>query len=231
MGYPMHYNNTQEIWDEMRKLSPKFTGATYEKIDALGGVQWPCYDESMDDKGTMFLHEGGHFATEDGRGILLFTDYEPVKEEVDEEYPMSFCTVREVGHYSARTMTGNCRMLAKLEDEPGWVAMNPKDCEELGVAQGDLVRVRSRRGSLITRCLPTERVKPGSTYMTYQWWIGACNELTNTALDPKSKTPEYKYCACRVEKLDDQAEAEAYVQTQYALIRSKMGIEKAGANV
>lgn len=116
MGYPMHYNNTQEIWDEMRKLSPKFTGATYEKIDALGGVQWPCYDESMDDKGTMFLHEGGHFATEDGRGNLLFTDYEPVKEEVDEEYPMSFCTVREVGHYSARTMTGNCRMLAKLED-------------------------------------------------------------------------------------------------------------------
>ena len=84
----------------------------------------------MDDKGTMFLHEGGHFATEDGRGNLLFTDYEPVKEEVDEEYPMSFCTVREVGHYSARIMTGNCRMLAKLEDEPGWVAMNPKDCEE-----------------------------------------------------------------------------------------------------
>ena len=71
MGYPMHYNNTQEIWDEMRKLSPKFTGATYEKIDALGGVQWPCYDESMDDKGTVFLHEGGHFATEDGRGNLL----------------------------------------------------------------------------------------------------------------------------------------------------------------
>lgn len=230
MGYPMHYHNTKEIWDEMRKLSPKFTGATYEKIDALGGVQWPCYDESMDDKGTVFLHEGGHFATPDGRGNLIFTDYEPVKEEVDEEYPMSFCTVREVGHYSARTMTGNCRMLAKLEDEPGWVAMNPEDCENLGVVQGDLVRVRSRRGSLITRCLPTERVKPGSTYMTYQWWIGACNELTNTALDPKSKTPEYKYCACRVEKLDDQAEAEAYVQSQYALIRAKMGIEKAGAN-
>lgn len=230
MGYPMHYHNTKEIWDEMRKLSPKFTGATYEKIDALGGVQWPCYDESMDDKGTVFLHEGGHFATPDGRGKLIFTDYEPVKEEVDEEYPMSFCTVREVGHYSARTMTGNCRMLAKLEDEPGWVAMNPEDCENLGVVQGDLVRVRSRRGSLITRCLPTERVKPGSTYMTYQWWIGACNELTNTALDPKSKTPEYKYCACRVEKLDDQSEAEAYVQSQYALIRAKMGIEKAGAN-
>lgn len=229
MGYPMHYNNTEEIWDEMRKLSPKFTGATYAKIEALGGVQWPCYDESMDDKGTMYLHEGGHFATKDGRGNLVFTDYQPVKEEVDEEYPLSFCTVREVGHYSARTMTGNCRMLRQLEDEPGWIAMNPKDCEALGVEQGDLVRVRSRRGSLITRCLPTERAKEGATYMTYQWWIGACNELTLGELDPKSKTPEYKYCACRVEKIDDQAEAEEYVKSQYALIRAKNGIVKAGA--
>lgn len=229
MGYPMHYNNTEEIWDEMRKLAPKFTGATYAKIEALGGVQWPCYDESMEDKGTMFLHEGGQFATKDGRGNLVFTDYQPVKEDVDEEYPLSFCTVREVGHYSARTMTGNCRMLRQLEDEPGWIAMNPKDCEALGVEQGDLVRVRSRRGSLITRCLPTERVKEGATYMTYQWWIGACNELTLGELDPKSKTPEYKYCACRVEKLEDQAEAEEYVKSQYALIRAKNGIVKAGA--
>jgi len=229
MGYPMHYNNTEEIWDEMRKLAPKFTGATYAKIEALGGVQWPCYDESMEDKGTMFLHEGGQFATKDGRGNLVFTDYQPVKEDVDEEYPLSFCTVREVGHYSARTMTGNCRMLRQLEDEPGWIAMNPKDCEALGVEQGDLVRVRSRRGSLITRCLPTERAKEGATYMTYQWWIGACNELTLGELDPKSKTPEYKYCACRVEKLEDQAEAEEYVKSQYALIRAKNGIVKAGA--
>ncbi|WP_251439781.1 formate dehydrogenase subunit alpha [Veillonella intestinalis] len=229
MGYPMHYNNTKEIWDEMRMLAPKFTGATYEKIEALGSVQWPCYDESMEDTGTMYLHKDGHFATADGRGNLVFHDYQPVKEEVDDEYPLSFCTVREVGHYSARTMTGNCRMLRQLEDEPGWIAMNPKDCEALGVEQGDLVRVRSRRGSLITRCLPTERAKEGATYMTYQWWIGACNELTNGVLDPKSKTPEYKYCACRVEKLDNQAEAEEYVKSQYALIRAKMGIEKAGA--
>lgn len=229
MGYPMHYNNTKEIWDEMRMLAPKFTGATYEKIEALGSVQWPCYDESMEDTGTMYLHKDGNFATADGRGNLVFHDYQPVKEEVDDEYPLSFCTVREVGHYSARTMTGNCRMLRQLEDEPGWIAMNPKDCEALGVEQGDLVRVRSRRGSLITRCLPTERAKEGATYMTYQWWIGACNELTNGVLDPKSKTPEYKYCACRVEKLDNQAEAEEYVKSQYALIRAKMGIEKAGA--
>ena len=65
--------------------------------------------------------------------------------------------------------------------------------------------------------------------MTYQWWVGACNELTNPRLDPKSRTPEYKYCACRVEKLDDQEWAENYIATRYAEIRAKMGIEKAGA--
>lgn len=229
MGYPMHYNNTQEIWDEMRSLSPKFYGATYEKIERQGSVQWPCTDPSPEDTGTVFLHKDGIFATPDGRGNLVFNDYKPVGEETDDEYPLSFCTVREVGHYSVRTMTGNCRMLRQLEDEPGWIAMNPADCEALGVKQGDLVRVKSRRGSLITRCLPTERAAKGATYMTYQWWVSACNELTNPRLDPKSRTPEYKYCACRVEKLDDQEWAENYIATRYAEIRAKMGIEKAGA--
>lgn len=224
MGYPMSYTSTQEIWDEMRSLSPKFYGATYEKMDALGGVQWPCTDPSMEDRGTEYLHEGGTFATENGKGRLLFAPYKPVHEEVDSEYPLSLCTVREVGHYSVRTMTGNCRMLSKLEDEPGWIAMNPADCKRLGITTGDLVYVHSRRGKTITRCLATERAKEGATYMTYQWWIGACNELTIGMLDPKSRTPEYKYCAVRVEAIADQAAAEAKVIEYYERLRTRMGI-------
>ncbi len=230
MGYPMHYNNVQEIWEEMISLSPKFYGATYEKMEVLGGVQWPCYSRDMEDKGTVFLHKDGIFATEDGKGNLNFTDYQPVHELESDEYPLSFCTVREVGHYSVRTMTGNCRLLRNLEDEPGWIAMNPEDCENLKVNLGDLVRVMSRRGSIITRCLPTDRCAKGATYMTYQWWVGACNELTLGELDPQSRTPEYKYCACRVEKIDDQAWAESFVKTRYEEIREAMGIEGAGVN-
>ena len=225
MGYPMHYDNTEQIWDEMRSLCPKFAGASYEKMVENHGVQWPCTEDSPDDTGTQYLHKGAHFATADGKGHFYYYPWTPAKELESPEYPLSLSTVREVGHYSVRTMTGNCRLLADLADEPGYIQMNPEDCQELGIANGDLVRVVSKRGHTITRCQETDRVSKGATYMTYQWWVGACNELTSAALDPKSHTPEFKYCACRVEKIDDQKQAERDVKAQYAAIRSRMGIE------
>lgn len=228
MGYPMHYNNTQEIWDEMRALCPKFKGATYEKIEKYGSVQWPCWSEDMEDRGTQYLHEGGQFGTPTGRGKLNYRDYKPVHDIESEEYPMSLITCREVGHYSVRTMTGNSRLLRNLEDEPGWIWVNPADCEELGLKDGDLIRVKSARGDTITRCMATERVAKGNTSMTYQWWIGACNELTNGELDPRSRTPEYKFSAIKLEKIEDQELAWNFVKEQYQLIREKMHIEKAG---
>ena len=121
-------------------------------------------------------------------------------------------------------MTGNCRLLRSLADEPGFIQMNPDDCEALGIKDGELVRVFSPRGQTITRALPTERVSKGATYMTYQWWVGACNELTNAKLDPKSHTPEFKYCACRVEKIDDQKAAEQEVVERYKEIRRLTGV-------
>ena len=225
MGYPMHYDNTEQIWDEMRSLCPKFAGASYEKMVENHGVQWPCTEDSPDDTGTQYLHKGAHFATADGKGHFYYYPWTPAKELESPEYPLSLSTVREVGHYSVRTMTGNCRLLADLADEPGYIQMNPEDCRELGIANGDLVRVVSKRGHTITRCQETDRVSKGATYMAYQWWVGACNELTSAALDPKSHTPEFKYCACRVEKIDDQKQAERDVKAQYAAIRSRMGIE------
>ena len=140
----------------------------------------------------------------------------------DEEYPFSLCTVREVGHYSVRTMTGNCRALAKLEDEPGYIQISEIDAERLGIEDSELVRVSSRRGSVLTRALVTDRVKQGATYMTYQWWVGACNELTIANLDPVSKTPEYKYCAIKIEKIENQEWAEQQLKVEYESIKSKM---------
>ncbi|MDR2367461.1 MAG: formate dehydrogenase subunit alpha [Deltaproteobacteria bacterium] len=229
MGYPMGYGNTEEIWNEMLDLSPKFTGATYGKIERQGSVQWPCLDKGPADTGTMYLHKGGHFATPDGRGIFGTAHYHPPTEVENKDYPLTLCTVREVGHYSARTMTGNCRTLRNLEDEPGWVEMSPADCLSLNVSANDLVRVLSKRGAIIARCLPTERVRPGAVYMTYQWWIGACNELTISSLDPTSRTPEYKYCAAKVERIEDQDWAENEVRRIYTDIRSSMGIAREDA--
>lgn len=225
MGYPMHYENTEEIWNEVIDLCPSFKGATYEKMEKLGGVQWPCRDTSMKDTGTPYLHKNGTFARPNKKGLFYGTEWRSPKELENEEYPLTLSTVREVGHYSVRTMTGNCRTLRNLEDEPGWVQMSIEDCKELGLVKGELVKILSKRGYCITRCLPTERVKKGATYMTYQWWIGACNELTSSSLDPISNTPEYKYCACRVEKIKDQEWAERHVLESYEQIRTDMGID------
>jgi formate dehydrogenase major subunit len=107
--------------------------------------------------------------------------------------------------------------------------MNPEDCKKLHIKHGDLVKVVNKRGWCITRCNATERVAKGATYMTYQWWIGCCNELTIGAnLDPVSNTPEYKYCNCRVEKIDDQVQAWDYVNNEYQSLRERMGIKMVG---
>jgi formate dehydrogenase major subunit len=126
------YKNTEEIWNEMIDLSPKFTGATYEKIERQGSVQWPCWDKGPADTGTMYLHKDGRFATPDGVGIFKTSPYEPPSEVENNAFPLTLCTVREVGHYSARTMTGNCRMLRDLEDEPGRLEISPEDAAALG---------------------------------------------------------------------------------------------------
>lgn len=221
MGYPMHYDNTKQIWDELRALCPDFYGATYEKMGELGYIQWPCRDESEADQGTDYLFEK-EFSTPNGLGQFFTCDWAPPLDRVNEEYPLVLSTVREVGHYSCRSMTGNCAALQTLADEPGRVQMHPQDAERLGVRDGQLVWVNSRRGRVISRADVSERINPGAVYMTYQWWIGACNELTQDNLDPVSKTPETKYCAVNVEAIADQREAEAYVQTTYTSMKARL---------
>ncbi|ATA24544.1 formate dehydrogenase subunit alpha [Brenneria goodwinii] len=220
LGYPMHYNNTQEIWDELRHLCPSYYGATYEKMAGLGYVPWPCATE--DSPGTPWLYEGNQFARPGGKGLLFATEWRPPMELVDEDYPLVLCTVREVGHYSCRSMTGNCTALQTLADEPGYVQVNPEDAERLGLRDQQLTWVSSRRGKVITRVAVSERVNKGAVYMTYQWWIGACNELTLDHLDPISKTPEYKYCAVKLEAIENQQWAENYVQQEYSQLKSHL---------
>ncbi|KMT22125.1 formate dehydrogenase subunit alpha [Clostridium cylindrosporum] len=224
MGYPMSYNNTEEIWNELISLSPLFAGATYEKIERLGSVQWPCPNEES--KGSPYLYEGNLFTTPNKKGVLFATEWREPGDKINEEYPLVLSTVREVGHYSVRTMTGNCRALTTLEDEPGYIQMSPEDAKELGIKDGELVKISSRRGSIVSRALVTGRVKKGATYMTYQWWVGACNELTSGHLDPISKTPEFKYCAIKVERIEDQVAAEKKVKEEYDELKKQFGAIK-----
>jgi formate dehydrogenase major subunit len=221
MGYPMHYRNTQEIWDELRHLCPDFFGATYEKMGELGYVQWPCRDESPADMGTSWLFEE-RFSTPDGLAQFFTCDWVAPIDKLTEEFPMVLSTVREVGHYSCRSMTGNCSALSTLADEPGYAQINTADAARLGIIDEALVWVSSRKGRIITRAKVSERPNKGAIYMTYQWWIGACNELVTENLSPITKTPEYKYCAVRVEAITDQAAAERYVVEEYAKLKARL---------
>ncbi len=221
MGYPMKYNNTEEIWNEMLSLAPKFKGATYEKLEEYGGIQWPCPE--VGHKGTPYLYEGNKFTTPSGKAQLVAADWRAPGEKLSEEYPLILSTVREVGHYSVRTMTGNCRALTELADEPGLIQINPEDAKAYGINDKELVKVVSKRGETITRAQITERAKKGATYMTYQWWVGACNELTSGHLDPISKTPEFKYTAVRLEKLEDQKAAEKEILERYNEYKKQFG--------
>lgn len=222
MGYPMHYENEKEIWDELNELCPKYAGATYEKILEKGYVQWPCTSTDPEDVGTQYLYKGFKFQTANGKGHLFATKWHPPGEVVDDDYPLVLCTVREVGHYSCRSMTGNCTALTTLADEPGYVEMNPDDAAALGIKDQQLVYVSSRRGKVITRANVNGRINKGAVYMTYQWWIGACNELTQDKLDPYSKTPETKYCAVKVEHIDDQVWAENHTAQLYSEMKSRL---------
>lgn len=227
MGYPMHYDNTQQIWDELRYLCPNFTGATYEKMGELGYIQWPCRDESAHDQGTSWLFAES-FDTPNGLAQFYTCDWSAPIDTLSAAYPMVLSTVREVGHYSCRSMTGNCAALSALADEPGYVQINTADAARLGIEDEALVWVQSRKGRVMTRAQVSERPNRGAVYMTYQWWIGACNELVTENLSPITKTPEYKYCAVRVEPIADQAAAERDVQEEYKQLKNRLRESAAG---
>ncbi|MTD41301.1 molybdopterin-dependent oxidoreductase [Erwinia sp. CPCC 100877] len=227
MGYPMQYENTRAIRDEMRRLCPAFYGATYEKIGELGYIQWPCRDESPEDRGTTWLYEG-RFDRPNGLGQSFTCDWLPPQDQLSDDYPMVLSTVREVGHCSCRSITGNCAALAALADEPEYAQIHTDDAARLGIHDEELLWVASRKGRVIVRAQVSVRPNPGAVYMTYQWWIGVCNELVSENLSPLTKTPEYKYSAVRLEPIADQQAAERYVQEEYPHLKSRLRVSTAG---
>lgn len=118
--------------------------------------------------------------------------------------------------------SGNCHALTAQADEPGRVQIHPEDARLAGIVQDELVWAASRRGKVISRAEISDRVNQGAVYMTYQWWVGACNELTIDSLDPVAKTPEFKYCAVRLEKIEDAAWAEHYVRESYRQMKQRL---------
>ncbi|MEE8561622.1 MAG: formate dehydrogenase subunit alpha [Gemmatimonadota bacterium] len=193
MGYAMEYDSPEEVFAELTSLSPSYAGMTYENL-GLTGKLWPCPDPAEDGVQVLF---GDRFPTASGRGKFVPAEFAPAKELPDEEYPFVLNTGRRLEHWHTGTMTRRSRALAAIRPEAR-VDMNPGDLERLGIADGDLVEVASRRGRIVLKVTSSERMAPGSVFIPFHFREAAANLLTIDELDPEGKIPEYKFCAVRV---------------------------------
>ncbi len=205
MGYDQPTLTASEIFDEMASLTPSFHGMSHARLDASEGkfLQWPCPDNKH--PGTPIMHVG-KFSR--GLGLLYPTEYIPPAEVTDEEYPTILSTGRILYHYTTRAMTGRTPGLMKISGN-SFVEVNTKDAEKLGIKNGERIRVRSRRGVITSEARVSDKTSPGECWMPFHFPDGDCNWLTNAALDKFARIPEYKVCACRLEKIPD---SEAYTE-------------------
>lgn len=192
MGYAMNYSSAEEIMTEINQLTPSYAGITYERIEEEG-LQWPC--PNTEHPGTKYLHKDNFT-----RGLGLFSpiDYRPSEELPDEEYPYYLSTGRILYHFHTGTMSRRTKGLVERAPE-SLVEINPRDAEKLGIEEGRFVKITSRRGSVQAKAEVTERPPEGTVFMTFHFREAAVNLLTNPALDPIGKIPEYKVCAVKVE--------------------------------
>lgn len=191
-GYDgMQYNNPSEVMDEIAHLTPIYGGVSYERIDNIG-IQWPCPDK--DHPGTPVLHSG-RFTR--GLGKFIPVEYRPSAELPDVEYPFILSTGRCYFHFHTGTMTRRTRLLDREEPHP-YIEIHPEDCENLGIRNRQLVYIRTRRGEVKAEARITDRVKQGVLFMPFHFKEAPANRLTNNALDPVAKIPEYKVCAAQV---------------------------------
>lgn len=197
-GGKFAFRSIEEIFEELRGATAggiaDYSGVTYERLEETGGLFWPV--PSQDHPGTPRLFEDGRFYFPDGRARFNPVEWKPPTETEDAEFPMRLTTGRTVAHFLSGNQTRRIGTLVEQTPRP-WVEVHPS----LGFANGDPVRVVTRRGSTTLPALVTDTIRADTAFIPYHWAKQvAANLLTIDALHPISKIPEYKACACRVER-------------------------------
>lgn len=193
MGYPMAYEDAGEIFDEMASLTPSYGGMSFDRIDNVG-LQWPC--PASDHPGTMFLHEGKFVR---GRGLFHTISFREPAEVPDDKYPFILSTGRTLYNYNIGNMTLKSKAIRQRQSK-NFVEMNHLDAEQLGVVDGQLVTVSTRRGKLTVQAAVGDRVRQATLWMPFHFVDQPTNKLTNDAFDNITRTAEYKVCAAAVQK-------------------------------
>jgi formate dehydrogenase major subunit len=206
MGYPMNYSHPSEIMAEIASLTPTFAGVSYEKIDQLGSIQWPCYDEASE--GTPIMHEES-FMRDNGKGLFMLTEYVGTQERVNRMFPLILTTGRILSQYNVGAQTRRTDNVAWHSEDR--LELHPHDAEERGIKTDDWVGIKSRAGETVLRALISERVQPGVVYTTFHFPESGANVITTDNSDWATNCPEYKVTAVQVAKVSKSSDwQEAY---------------------
>lgn len=197
VGYPMRYDSTAEVFAEFTALTHSYAGLTQANLGSAGKI-WPCPDPEHS-LGELVLFQD-RFPTPTGRGKFVPCEFSAADDLPDAEFPLVLNTGRVLEHWHTGTMTRRAHVLHTLQPTP-FVEIHPDDLSALGVADGEQVTVRSRRGAIALPAKLSEQVQRGGVFIPFHFREAAANVLTNDALDPYGKIPEFKFCAVRVEKI------------------------------
>ncbi len=196
LGYPMNYAHPSEIMDEIARLTPTFAGVTYEKLEELGSIQWPCNDEHPE--GTPTMHENEFVR---GKGYFAITGFVPTDERSTRKFPLLLTTGRILSQYNVGAQTRRTPNNRWCDEDV--LEIHPFDAQERGIETGNWCGISSRAGDTVLRAIVTERVQPGVVYTTFHFPYSGANVVTTDNSDWATNCPEYKVTAVQVAKVTE----------------------------
>lgn len=191
MGYPMRYSHASEIMDEIARLTPSFAGVSYEKLERLGSIQWPCNEKAPE--GTPIMHKDGFVR---GKGMFHITAFVPSPERTTDRYPLLLTTGRTLFQYNVGTQTRRTPNIFWYKEDV--LEIHPHDAQQRGIKDGDYVKLESRKGWVILKAKISDRVAPGVVYTTFHFPEINTNVVTTEYSDWATNCPEYKVTAVQV---------------------------------
>ncbi len=203
LGLEWHYNHPKEVFAEMRQAMPSIAGISWERLEQSGAVTYPCEDENDPGQPVIFTEQ---FPTASGKASFTPAPFTNADELPDQEYPWVLITGRQLEHWHTGAMTRRAQVLDEIEPIPV-ASLHPQELARIAVQSGGPIQLQSRRGTVTAYARPDEGMLPGQVFLPFCYHEAAANLLTNEALDPAAKIPEFKFCAVRVSAGQEPAAA------------------------